>query len=125
MISLNRVTVMGYLGKDAETTVFENGGAVVKFSVGATEKFTKKDGTVVENTTWFNVELFRKSGKIAEYLKKRTPVLIEGSLKNESYEKDGVTKYITKVKASNVVLLGGKDAPSQVSSEGSDEDTPF
>jgi single-strand DNA-binding protein len=116
---------MGYLGKDAETTVFENGGAVVKFSVGATEKFTKKDGTVVENTTWFNVELFRKSGKIAEYLKKRTPVLIEGSLKNESYEKDGVTKYITKVKASNVVLLGGKDAPSQVSSEGSDEDTPF
>ena len=132
MISINKITVGGYLGKDAETVNFKNGGHVIKFPVAVTEKFTKKDGTPVENTTWFNVEIFRKAeSKLAQYLTKGTPVYVEGKIKNETYDKeDGTKGYSTKVVASNLQLLGAKKdseptAESYTSEVGDSEEIPF
>ena len=128
MISINKVTIGGYLGKDAETVNFKNGGQVIKFTVATTERFTKKDGSPVENTTWFNVEIFRKAeSKLREYLKKGTPVYVEGKIKNETYDKeDGTKGYSTKVVALNIQLLGAKkDSETEISGDTDTEDAPF
>ena len=127
MISINKIVVGGYLGKDAETVNFSNGGCVIKFTVAVTEKFTKKDGTPVENTTWFNVEIFRKAeSKLPDYLKKGTPVYVEGRVKNETYDKeDGTKGYSTKVVASNIQLLGAKKDDAETEISGDTEESPF
>ncbi len=128
MLNLNKIVVAGHLGKDAETVNFEKGGCVIKFSVASSEKYTKKDGTAVENTTWFNVELFRKTDTVAQYLVKGTPVYVEGKIKNETYDKaDGTKGYSTKVLASNIQLLGSKkgETTETVTSEENSDDIPF
>jgi single-strand DNA-binding protein len=127
MLNLNKIVVAGHLGKDAETLNFKNGGCVIKFSVATTEKYTKKDGTPIENTTWFNVEIFRKSeSKLAEYLKKGNPVYVEGKIKNETYDKeDGTKGYSTKVVASNIQLLGAKKDDAETEISGDTEEAPF
>ena len=128
MISINKIVVGGYIGKDAETVNFKNGGQVIKFTVATTERFTKKDGTPVENTTWFNVEIFRKAeSKLAQYLTKGTPVYVEGRIKNETYDKaDGSKGYSTKVVASNLQLLGAKkDSEKEILGDENSEEVPF
>ena len=128
MISINKITVGGYIGKDAETVNFKNGGQVIKFTVATTERFTKKDGTPVENTTWFNVEVFKKAeSKLAQYLLKGTPVYVEGRIKNETYDKeDGTKGYSTKVVAYSIQLLGAKkDSETEISGDTDTEDAPF
>ena len=129
MLNLNKIVIGGHLGKDAEVTNFEKGGCVVKFSVASSEKYTKKDGSVIENTTWFNVELFRKTNTVAQYLTKGTPVYVEGKIKNETYDKaDGTKGYSTKVLASNIQLLGskkGETTDTSVTSEENPDEVPF
>lgn len=129
MLNLNKIVVAGHLGKDAEVVNFEKGGCVIKFSVASSEKYTKKDGSVVENTTWFNVELFRKTNTVAQYLTKGTPVYVEGKIKNETYDKqDGTKGYSTKVLASNIQLLGskkGETTETSVTSEENPDEVPF
>ena len=126
-MNINKIMIGGNLGKDAETLRFKSGGAVIKFSVATTEIFTDKTGEKQERTTWHNVELFRKTeSKLGEYLKKGTPVFVEGSIRNESYDKpDGTKGYATKIIASNVQLLGGKKQDGGGSIGENSEDIPF
>lgn len=106
MPSFNRITIVGYLGRDAEQRFTPGGMAVASFSVATTEK--RKDG---EKTTWFRVSLFGKQAEnVAPYLTKGKLVYVEGSLRQEEYTtKDGSTRTALEVNASSIQLLGGKD----------------
>lgn len=106
MPSFNRITIVGYLGRDAEQRFTPGGMAVASFSVATTEK--RKDG---EKTTWFRVSLFGKQAEnVAPYLTKGKLVFVEGSLRQEEYTtKDGQTRTALEVNATSLQLLGGKD----------------
>ena len=112
-MSLNRFQGIGNLGKDPETRELPNGGMVTNFSVGITEKYTDKSGEKKELTEWVNIATFGKLAEIAaKWLKKGQSVYVEGKLKTEKYEKNGETKYSTKIVASSFEMLGGKRTES-------------
>ncbi len=106
--SLNQVTLVGRLGKDAETRFTPGGVSVTSFSV-ATERSWKdqKSGEWVSETDWHNVVLWKKE-KLAGYLSKGTTVCVTGRLQTRNYEdKGGGKRYVTEVIAEDVVLCGG------------------
>ncbi len=107
MAGVNKVILVGNLGKDPEVRTIQNGALVARFSIATSETYTNKDGQKVENTDWHNVVLWRGLASLAEkYLKKGNKVYIEGKLRNRSYEdKDGVKKYTTEVEATEMQLL--------------------
>ncbi len=107
--SVNKVILVGNLGKDAETKFTAAGTAVSKFSVATTRRFKDNaTGDWKDETDWTNIVLWKNEG-VAQYLTKGRQVYIEGRLSNRSYEdKDGVKKYITEVVAEEVMLLGGR-----------------
>lgn len=122
---INKVILVGNCGKDPETRYMPSGGAVTNISVATSESWKdKQTGETKENTEWHNVVFFNRLGEIAgEYLKKGSQVYIEGRLKTEKYEKDGVTRYMTKIIASEMQMLGGRSsgdsyAPAQNSTQG-------
>lgn len=107
---LNKIQLIGHVGKDAEVTNFEKGGNATKFSLATTNKWTNKNGESQEKTVWHNVVFFGKSDKLAQYITKGKPIYVEGSMNNRSYEKqDGSKGYISEVVASNIQFLGGND----------------
>jgi len=116
MAGVNKVILLGNLGRDPEVRHLDNGRAVANFSIATSETYKNKQGEKVTNTEWHNIVLWTPFAEIAEkYLKKGNQVYIEGKLTSRSYEdKDGVTKYITEVVGREMTLLGG---PRQ---EGSD-----
>src|SRR6266702_697847 len=106
--SVNRVTLLGHLGKDAESKFTQGGTHVCNFSI-ATERSwkDKTSGEWKKQADWHNVVLWQ-SEKLAEYLKKGTQVYVSGRLQTRSYEdRDGNKKYVTEVVASEGVLCGG------------------
>lgn len=107
MAGVNKVILVGNLGKDPEVRTIQNGSLVARFSVATSETYTNKEGQRVENTEWHNVVVWRGLASIAEkYLKKGNKVYIEGKLRTRQYEdKDGVKKYTTDVEATDMVLL--------------------
>ena len=126
MAGVNKVILLGNLGKDPEVRHLENGRAVANFSIATSETYKNKQGEKVTNTEWHNVVLWTPLAEIAEkYLNKGNQVYIEGKLTSRSYEdKDGVTKYITEVVGRDLTLLGGPSrpeggAPAAASSEAS------
>jgi single-strand DNA-binding protein len=109
MPSFNKITIVGYLGRDAEQRFTPGGMAVASFSVATTEK--RKDG---EKTTWFRVSLFGKQAEnIAPYLTKGKLVFVEGRLRQEEYTtKDGATRTALEVNATDLQLISGpNDTP--------------
>lgn len=108
MANYQKVIVLGQLGKDADIRNFPNGGAVLNMSVATSENW-QKDGEWQSKTTWHNVKLF---GKSVDYLApkclKGASVLVEGILNVDEYEKDGVKKYNTFIKANSVKVVSGK-----------------
>ncbi|MFT5338034.1 MAG: single-strand DNA-binding protein [Sphingobacteriales bacterium] len=113
MSGVNKVILIGNLGKDPEVRYLDNDIAVARFTLATSETFKDKTGEKRTNTEWHNVVLWRGLAKISEqYLKKGNQVYIEGKLKTSQYEKEGQTKYITEVQATNMTLLGGKPADS-------------
>lgn len=109
MAGVNKVILLGNLGRDPEVRHLENGRAVANFSIATSETYKNKQGEKVTNTEWHNLVLWTPLAEIAEkYLKKGNQVYIEGKLTSRSYEdKDGVTKYITEVVGREMTLLGG------------------
>lgn len=98
------VIVQGNVGRDPETRTSGSGKAVTKFSVAVSEK-----GGGKEHTEWFNAVAFDRTAEIAaQYLKKGSAVLLEGRLKTEDYEKDGVQKRYTSLLVSRLTLIGSK-----------------
>lgn len=121
--SVNKVILVGRLGRDAETKFTPGGAAVTKFSIATS--FNRKDpqsGEWKEETNWSNITVW-KAENIAQYLLKGTQVYVEGRLQTRSYEdKDGKKMYATDVvvEARDVVLLGGGQGRGEGSSEGGD-----
>jgi len=106
---LNKVQLIGRLGKDPEVRELESGKKVANFSMATSETFKDNQGNNQESTEWHNVVLWQALAGIAEsYLKKGSQVFIEGKLKTRSWEKDGVTRYVTEVLATNLIMLGSK-----------------
>ena len=107
---LNQCTFTGRLGADPESRYTPGGDCVASFSLAVGSQWKDKSGEKQESTEWINVVAWRGLGEIcAEYLKKGTQVLIVGRMKTEKYEKDGVTKYSTKIIAEKMQMLGSKN----------------
>lgn len=108
---INKAIIVGSLGKEPETRYTQSGSAVTSFSVATSESWKdKQSGEKVEHTEWHQVTAFGKLAEICgEYLRKGSQVYIEGKIKTESYDKDGITRYSTKIIANEMQMLGGKD----------------
>ena len=110
MASVNKVILVGNLGRDPEVRFMPNGDAVCNFSIATTDNWKDKSGVKQERTEWHNIVMYRKLAEIAgEYLKKGRPVYIEGSLQTRKWEKDGVTRYSTEIIANQMQMLGGRN----------------
>ena len=107
MRGLNKVTLIGNLGKEPEIQQLEGNVSVAKFSLATTESFKDKAGKTHTNTDWHTVVLWRSLADVAhKYLQKGSLVYVEGKLKTRSYEdKDGITRYVTEVVAEQLIML--------------------
>jgi single-strand DNA-binding protein len=122
MGSLNKVTLIGNVGRDVEVKAFDNGGRIAKFPLATTESYKTKSGEKVENTTWHNI-VIRAEGlsKIAEmYVGKGSQVAIEGKLYVREYQnKEGIKAKITEIVVDQfggqLILLSKKDPQPQQS----------
>ncbi len=111
MASVNKVILIGNLGRDPETRYTTGGDAVTNLRIATTEAWKDKSGEKQEKTEWHTVVLFGRQAEVAgEYLKKGRPVYIEGRLQTRKYtDKEGVEKYSTEVVADRMQLLGGRE----------------
>ena len=112
MASINKVIIIGNLGRDPEVRYTPNGNAVCNLRVATTRSWKNKDsGDKVEETEWHTVALYDRAAEIAgEYLKKGRPVYIEGRLKTRKWQdKDGNDRYTTEIVSENMQLLGGRE----------------
>lgn len=150
MSGFQKIIVVGNLGKDAE---LRRAGdtPVLSFSVAANESWKGRDGDKQEHTEWFNCELWGKRAEaLAQYLTKGKTVAVDGTLRTETYEKNGEKKWITKLRVGDLKLMGGGEksesagngggsrygtsghggsakhtAPPEQSGFGGDDDIPF
>lgn len=111
MASVNKVILIGNLGKDPEVRYTADGKAVCNLGLATTRNWKGKDGDRQEETEWHRVVLFDRLAEIAgEYLKKGRPVYIEGRLRTRKWaDKDGTEKYTTEIYGESMQLLGGRD----------------
>jgi len=108
-MSVNKVILVGRLGKDPETRYMPNGEAVTNATLATSENWKDKSGEKQEKTEWHNLVFYRRLAEIAgEYLKKGSQVYIEGKLQTRKWEKDGVTRYTTEIIVNEMNMLGGK-----------------
>ena len=108
MGSVNKVILVGNLGRDAELRATPSGASVSNYSTATTENWTGKDGQKQEKTEWHRIVLWGKTADALQpYLTKGKQIYIEGRLETRQWEKDGQKHYTTEVKADKVVLLGG------------------
>jgi len=114
MASLNKVMLIGNLGKDPEVRYTQSGTAVASFSMATTEKFKSKAGEWEDRTEWHNVTVWGRLAEISgEYLSKGKPVYIEGRLQTRKWQdREGVDRYTTEVVAEKMQMLGGKNGGS-------------
>ena len=117
---MQKVILIGNVGKDPEVKSFDNGGKIANFSVGVTERgYTTKDGkNVPEHTEWFNCVVRQSglAGVVEQYLKKGNKVFIEGKMKTREYEKDGQKRYLTELMVDSMELLTPKGDSSSIGS---------
>ena len=142
--SVNKVILVGRLGKDPELKYTQGGTAVVKFSLATDETWKDQSGERQQRTEWHNVVAWRKLAEICgQYLNKGKLVYIEGKLQTRSWDdKEGHKRYTTEVVADNMVMLSGKSddarqersaaaaasshaADGNIDSQITDEDIPF
>ncbi|MEJ2005828.1 MAG: single-stranded DNA-binding protein [Cyclobacteriaceae bacterium] len=114
MSGVNKVILVGRLGKDPEVRHLESGTAVANFPLATSETYKDRNtGERREQTEWHNSVLWRGLAEIAErYLNKGDMVYIEGKLRTRSWEKEGITRYTTEVVADNMTMLGGGSGSS-------------
>ncbi len=139
MAGVNKVILIGNLGRDPEVRHLEGGVSVANFPIATTESYKDKSGNRVEQTEWHNIVMWRGLAEVAEkYLKKGMTIYVEGKLRTRSYDKDGQKHYRTEVLSDNMTILSRKDdtrkdaegtssaeAPPLRSEGGSNDDLPF
>lgn len=118
--SVNKVILIGNLGKDPEVRYLENGAVVANFPLATSETYTDKNGNRNENTDWHDIVVWRGLAEVSEkYLKKGMKIYVEGKLKKRSWQdKDGNMRYTTEVVADDLTILtprsetsSGREAP--------------
>ena len=117
MASVNKVIILGNLGRDPETRYMPSGDAMTTISIATTDSWKdKSSGEKKESTEWHRVTFFGKLAEIAgQYLKKGSSVYVEGSLRTRKYtDKDGVEKYATDIRADTMQMLGGKSGSTSM-----------
>jgi len=134
MASVNKVIIIGNLGKDPETRYMQNGDAVTTITLATTDNWKDKNGERQEKTEWHRVIFYRKLAEIAgEYLKKGRPVYVEGRLETRKWtDKQNIERYTTQIVADSMKMLGGKpggndqnDQPQTPARAGSGNDSVF
>ena len=111
MPALNKVQLIGRLGKDPEGRFTPTGKQVTHFSLAVSNRWRTKDGDTKEYTEWVNIEAWGRLGEVCqEYLKKGSLIYLEGRLKTDKYEEGGESKFYTKVVALAVQFLDKKPA---------------
>lgn len=131
MAGVNKVILIGNLGKDPEVRYLDNGVAVANFSLATTENYKNKEGVRVSQTEWHNIVLWRGLAEVAEkWLKKGSSVYVEGKIRTRKWEdKDGNTRYSTEILGDNMTMLGGKpssETPVEVApATDKKDDLPF
>ena len=134
-MSVNKVILLGYVGKDPEMKEFES-GKVAKMTIATTERgYTTRDGkTIPDRTEWHNIMLWGGLAEVAEkYISKGMQVYIEGKIQTRSWaDKEGVTHYTTEVIASDLQMLGKREqgakdvtTPTAIKTGAIDNDLPF
>jgi single-strand DNA-binding protein len=123
---INKVILIGNLGRDPETRYSQGGNAVTNFSVATTENWKdRQSGEQQERTEWHNIVCFARLAEIAgEYLRKGSKVYIEGSLRTSSWEQDGQKKYRTEVMARDMQMLDSRGGGAPSGFESASESAP-
>ena len=116
---INRVILVGRLGKDPEVRHLENDVTVANFPIATTESYKDKSGQKVETTEWHNIVLWRGLARVAEsYLKKGDLVYIEGKIRTRSWDdKEGNKRYTTEIYGENMTMLSGKNSEGSAVSD--------
>jgi single-strand DNA-binding protein len=142
MAGINKVILVGYLGKDPEIRVIESGRKVAQFSLATSESYKDKNGQRVDQTEWHNIVFWGPIADVIEkYLKKGSRIYVEGKIRTRSYEdKDKVKKYITEIMGREMTMLdnapksgdssanhskNGNAVPVGETHQGEDDDLPF
>lgn len=120
MASVNKVLLVGNLGKDPEVRFTPTGRAVCTFSLATSEQWKTDTGQPQERTEWHNIVVWGKSAEpCGQYLKKGRQVYVEGAIRSRRYEaKDGATRAITEIVTQRVQFLGGKPATTERTAHG-------
>jgi len=115
MASVNKVILVGNMGRDPEIRYLPSGDPVANVTIATSSKYKGKDGNMVEETEWHRVTFFGKLAEIVgQYLKKGKPVYIEGRIKTRKFtDKDGIEKYATDIIANEMQMLGSRDDGGQ------------
>jgi single-strand DNA-binding protein len=107
--SLNKVMIIGNIGADPEFRSTPSGQSVLKFRVATNESWKDKNGQLQEHAEWHTVNIWGpRAEALQRFLAKGTRVYVEGKLRTDSYEKDGVTRYTTTIRADELILLDGR-----------------
>jgi len=111
-MTVNKVILVGNLGRDPEVRGLPNGESVANIAIATSNKYKNRAGEMVDETEWHNAVLFGRLAEIAgKYLKKGSSIYVEGRLKTEKYtDKNGIEKYQTKVIVGELKMLGGRSA---------------
>lgn len=144
MAGVNRVFLLGNLGKDPEFRETQNGGSICNLSIATSRRYKDPQGSLQEETEWHRVVCFNKNAEIArDYLHKGRQVCIEGSLRTRKFtDKNGIERYVTEVLCNQLTLLSNKggeqqeqprdtykshlnDPPARKQADVPDEDIPF
>lgn len=124
---MNKVILIGNLGKDPEINHTNTGTTIAKFSLATNEsRMDKKSGEKQKYTEWHRITVFGRLAEICdEYLHKGKKVCIEGRIQTTSWEKDGDRRYSTEIIASNMEMLGGRNSQSMLEASGKNGASPF
>lgn len=114
-MSVNKVILVGNVGRDPEIKHLDKGVAVANFSIATTETYIAKTGEKISNTEWHNIVVWRGLAEVVEkYVKKGSQIYIEGRLKTRNYEKDGIKHYLTEIYADEMQLLGKREGQAEM-----------
>ena len=110
MASVNKVILVGNLGRDPDMRYLPSGEAVANLAIATTDKYKDKSGQMVEQTEWHRVSFFGRTAEVCgQYLKKGGQVYVEGSIRTRKYtDKEGVEKYATEIRGDRMQMLGSK-----------------
>ncbi|MCB6182457.1 single-stranded DNA-binding protein [Leeia sp. TBRC 13508] len=128
MASLNKVLLIGNLGRDPEVRYMPNGEAVANFSIATTDSWKDKNGQKQERTEWHNIVMYRRLAEIAgQYLKKGSSVYLEGRLQTRKWQdkQTGADRYTTEVVADQMQMLGGRGMGGGAADFGGNDDGGF